>query len=450
MHYDQAIRANESVGLALGYASSARFTQQRGFLELNASESVQQSQRMMLQNVTIIAGPDMELVPRGFIEIEDDRISGLGKGSGSFVGPTRDCEGLIAIPGFVDAHVHIGDSVAKDVAVGLPIGELVSPTRGLKHQILRSTSDRELTAAMQESLADMVRSGIGTFADFREGGVPGVGLLLEATEGASIKIVILGRLAETPFNSEQLARNSSRLPDRAIEELEELLPIAHGISSSSANDLTDPAMKQMSRLARRGGKLRAIHVAEAREGIEKSRRRTGMTDVERVVRYFDPDFVVHMTNASTDDIDLVSQNQIPVVSCARANAILGVGVPPLKQMTQAGLTVALGTDNVMLNQPDMFREMDYVARMTRAVERDPTHPKPRDVLKMATINGAKALRMDKEVGSIEVGKVADIVLVDGRDLNLRRSRDIVSSLVLRAGVHNIRAVFARGRPVYER
>jgi cytosine/adenosine deaminase-related metal-dependent hydrolase len=405
---------------------------------------------MMLQNVAIVAGQEMELVSKGFIEIDGERITGLGKGSGSPLGRFRNCEGLIAIPGFVDAHVHVGDSVAKDLGVGLPIAEVVSPTRGLKHQILRSTPDTELVAAMRESLTDMVRSGITTFADFREGGTSGVRLLLRAADGLPIRTVIFARLAEPPFTSEELAGNSSLLADTAIREIEEVLSIAHGFSSSSANDLTDPAMRQISEIAARAGKLRAMHVAESKESIEKSQVRTGMTDVERVVKYFRPDLLVHMTNAHRDDINLVSRSHIPVVCCPRANSILGVGVPPLSQMMQAGLTVALGTDNVMLNQPDIFREMDYVARITRAVERNPRDPKPRDVLKMATINAARTLRMDSDIGSIEIGKAADILLVDGRDLNLRHSGDIVSSLVLRAGVQNIRAVFVHGQLVYER
>lgn len=408
------------------------------------------SESMILKNLSIMAGPDMELVQKGFLEIQHGRISRVGKGGDSPANDEMNCEGLIAIPGFVNAHTHIGDSVAKDVGVGLPITEVVSPQHGLKHQILQSTSDTELVTAMHESLRDMIASGITTFADFREDGLHGVQLLLEATGDLPIRPVILGRLSEVPFTSSELDDNTPSLPDHAFKEAKEVLLRAQGISTSSANDLTDPAMVQLSDLARASGKLRAIHVAEARESIEKSKRRTGMTDVQRVVRYFGPNFVVHMTNASDDDIDVVAQNRIPVVACPRANSILGVGFPPIVRMARTGLTIALGTDNVMLNPPDIFREMDYVSRMVRAIERDPRDPRPADVLKMATINGAKALGMEGEIGSIEVGKSADIVLIDARDLNLRHSKDPVASLVLRAGVQNIRAVFIRGKLAYER
>lgn len=405
---------------------------------------------MLLKDLGILAGPDMDFIRKGFLEIKDGRISRVGEGSNSSSNGVIDCEGLIAIPGFVNAHTHVGDSIAKDVGVGLPIADVVSPHHGLKHQILRSTPDAELVAAMHESLRDMISSGITTFADFREDGLHGVQLLLEAAKDLPIRPVMLGRLSKIPFTSSDLDENVSPLPDHVLKEAKEVLLHAQGISASSANDLTDPALQQLSGLAHASNKLRAIHVAEAVESIEKSKKRTGMTDVERVVKHFDPSFVVHMTNASDDDISLVAENRVPIVSCPRANSTLGVGFPPIMRMADAGLTIALGTDNVMVNPPNMFREMDYVGRLVRAIERDPRYPKPLDVLRMATINGARALGMEREIGTIEVGKSADLVLVDCTDLNLRHSRDPVASLVLRADAQNVRAVIIKGKLAYER
>jgi cytosine/adenosine deaminase-related metal-dependent hydrolase len=405
---------------------------------------------LILRNVAILAGADFELLQGGFIEIREGRISDLGDGPTGSASHASDCEGLIAIPGFVDAHTHVGDSVAKEAGIGLPIADVVSPSGGLKHKILASTPDSELIVAMRESLIDMIRSGITTFADFRESGAQGIELLHIAAQGLPIRPVVLGRLAQVPFSRDELSGNIARLPTGAIEELTDLLSTSDGVAPSTANDLTDPGLEQIRDLVDGKRKLRAIHVAETEESIEKSRSRTGHSDVERVMRHFNPDFVVHMTNATDADIELVAKSQVSVVCCPRANAILGVGVPPLTRMIQRGMNVGLGTDNVMLNQPDMFREMDYTARMIRAVERDPREPSCREVLKMATLNGAKALKLDKEIGSIEVGKLADIVLVSGHDSNLRHTKDIVSSLVLRAGVHNVEKVLAAGRIVYER
>ena len=414
------------------------------------SQSESESTTLTLSNLTILAGPDLELIAKGFIEIREGRISGLGEGSGGVNAHQFNCEGLIAIPGLIDAHTHVGDSIAKEAGVGLPIAEVVSPSRGLKHKILASTSDAALIASMRESMTDMVRAGITTFADFRESGMRGITLLLKAAEGLRIRPSIFARLAEVPFTSGEIANNCNRLPSNALKELEELMSKADGISSSTVNDLTDPAMEEINDLASVKKRMKAIHVAETAESMEKSRARTGCGDVERAINHLKPDFVVHMTNATENDIELIAKHRVSVVCCPRANAILGVGVPPVTRIIDHGINVALGTDNVMLNQPDMFREMDYAARVIRGMERNPRRPTCREVLKMATVNGASTLKMEKDIGSIECGKIADIVLIDGTDTNLRHSRDIVSSLVLRAGVHNVRMTLAGGRIAYER
>lgn len=409
-----------------------------------------ESKMLTLSKAMILRGSDLELISKGFIEIKGDRISGYGEGPGDSRTPHVDCEGLIAIPGFIDAHTHVGDSVAKEAGVGLPIDEAVSPGIGLKHKILASTTDAELITAMRESLTDMIRSGITTFADFREGGMRGVSLLRRAADGIPIRPVVFARLTQLPFTPIELANNNHQLPSAALGEVKELLSKAEGISSSSVNDFTDPAMDQINQLATETQKLKAIHVAESVESIKKSESCTGRGDVERAINHLEPDFVVHMTNASDADIELVAKSHASVVCCPRANAILGVGVPPLTHIMNHGINLALGTDNVMLSQPDMFREMDYTARAIRGANRNPSRPTCKEVLKMATINGARALKMEKDIGSIEVGKIADIVLIDAADLNLRHSRDIASSLVLRAGVQNVKMTLAGGKVAYER
>ena len=405
---------------------------------------------LTLSKVAILAGPDLELIPNGFIEIRGNRISDCGEGKGRSRNSRLDCKGLVAIPGFIDAHTHVGDSVAKEAGVGLPIDDVVSPEKGLKHKILAKTPDANVIVAMRESLKDMVRSGITTFADFREDGIHGVELIRKSARGIPIRPIVFGRLAKVPFTQDELANNELRLSNTALVELTEVLSKVDGISSSSINDFTDPAMDQINALATDNRKLKAIHVAESTESVRKSEERTAHSDVERAIIHLHPDFVVHMTNASNADIELVARSSASVVCCPRANAILGVGVPPLTRMVDRGINVALGTDNVMLSQPDMFREMDYTARAVRAAERNVNRPTCKEVLKMATINGAKALKMEKEIGSIEAGKRADIVLIDTSDLNLRNSRDIVSSLVLRARVNNVKVTITEGKVVYDR
>ncbi|MCP8316206.1 MAG: amidohydrolase family protein, partial [archaeon] len=152
--------------------------------------------------------------------------------------------------------------------------------------------------------------------------------------------------------------------------------------------------------------------------------------------------------ATEEDIELVSKKNIPIVCCPRANSILGLGFPPIIKMMKKGITVALGPDNVMINSPDLFREMDYTSRILRALERDPSAVSSKDVMKMTTINSAKALKLDKEIGSIEEGKRADAVFINMNTKNLESIKDPINAIVHRVRPDDIQAVMINGEIAY--
>jgi len=134
-----------------------------------------------------------------------------------------------------------------------------------------------------------------------------------------------------------------------------------------------------------------------------------------------------MTHAAAKDMRRAADAGIPVVACPRSNAITGAGLPPLKAMCEAGVTLALGTDNVMLNSPDMFREMEWADKLF--LHDDGL------VLRMATLNGARLARLNK--GSILPGKDADILVFDLKSDTFKSSQNLLSTVVRRAGPDDI-------------
>ena len=402
----------------------------------------------VIENAKILAGDEMHLIENGYIVIEGRVIRDLGSGKASIQGKKIDAQHTIVMPTFVNAHTHVGDSIAKDVGMNLTLDELVMPPSGLKHRLLASTPNSELIEGMRDTAMEMLASGIAIFADFREGGVDGVKLLLKAVKDLPIKPTIFGRLGQQPFTESELDGNEQKLSPTAIKEVKGVLALADGISSASANDFTDTALQQLREVSSKMLKKRAIHVAESPSSYTMiSKRRTGRSDVKRVLDHFTPDFVVHMTNAEQEDIELICRRRIPVVCCPRANCRIGVGFPPIMQIHRKGALVALGTDNVMLNAPDMFEEMDFTSKMIRGLERNPAVLPPVEVLKMATINGARLLGVSGSMGSIEAGKFANMIFVDSNSRNLRPMRDPISSIVHRVRRINIRAVMIEGKVV---
>ena len=133
---------------------------------------------------------------------------------------------------------------------------------------------------------------------------------------------------------------------------------------------------------------------------------------------------------------MAADKNIPIVVCPRSNFVTGVGRsgerPPIKEMAEMGITVALGTDNVMLNSTDMFAEMEFTAKMF--VQND------RQVFKMATLNGAKMLHLDEKIGSIREGKTSHIMILDEKSNSLCGTKDVIKSIVRRARPDDIKVV----------
>jgi cytosine/adenosine deaminase-related metal-dependent hydrolase len=188
-----------------------------------------------------------------------------------------------------------------------------------------------------------------------------------------------------------------------------------------------------------------IHSSESPETEKKSINATGKSEVQRIITRLVPNFVVHLTNASDVDIKLVARNKIGVVICPRANATLGVGIPKISKMLNFGCLIAIGTDNVMINSPDMFRELDFIWKITRTLEDGAISA--REILKMATVNGGKILGINS--GSLKAGMSADMIFIDKTNLDISPMHDPHVSIVHRASANSIINVMINGKFVDE-
>jgi len=405
----------------------------------------------VIENVSLVFGRELEVIKNGYIQIDDGAIISAGEGkppdSSQDTRTVLNGHGLLAVPGLIDAHTHLADSILKDIGIGSTLDTLVHPINGLKARLLREAAEAEVSEAIAMTVRDMLASGITTFADFREGGLAGVQLAQNALQGIKSRALILGR-PNYAFNQSEVINESGSLSKETMRELMETIDICSGLGVSGANEYTSNAMKQMSDLAKKQNKLLGVHASESAGSARFSRENFSASEVERALQYLKPNFLVHLTNATAQDIQKVSSRQVPVVCCPRVNSILGLGFPPLLELLEAGVTVALGTDNVMLATPDMFREMDYTSRILRGNRRDAGVISSKDVLKMATVNAASVLGLGSKVGSIEEGKRADIAFLDLNSANLRFSRDLIASVVHRARPEDAKCVMVDGEIVH--
>lgn len=379
-------------------------------------------------------GKELDYVEKGYIAIKDGIIGSAAAGNYKGSGKILDAKGFLIMPGFINAHTHIADSIGKDVGASDRLNARVHPVFGTKKKILQKSQPEHLRAFIRNSAISMMKKGIVAFADFREDGREGVALLKEAIANLPVKCVVLGRA--NYYNS---PKDAAGLPNEVIEQVQQVLEMTDGLGISGANENTDTSLSQYRQLARK--KLVAIHAAESKETIEFSKVHAGRSEVTRVMDYLKPDFVVHMTNATEDEILLVAKRRTGVVICPRANGVLGAGIPRVALLLRQGCLVAIGTDNVMLNSPDILRELDYIWKASRATEGEMIEP--RELLKMATVNAAEILRLNS--GCIEAGRAADLIFIDKKHADLYPMHDPYAAVVHRLSQSSISAIMIDGR-----
>jgi len=237
----------------------------------------------------------------------------------------------LVLPSFINAHTHLGDSVAYP-APKASLSEIVAPPDGYKHRMLRSVSREAKVEAMRSSLETMEQGGTSAFVDFREEGVKGIQEIRESIGGGWPDCVLLGRPVEAGTDDTEVSL---------------LLEACDGIGVSALSDWPVDTIRNLARRSRSAGRLFAMHASEAvREDIDQ-------------ILELRPDMLVHMTQATDDDLAKVAEERIPVAVCASSNEFFGFR-PDIRGMLESGVTVCMGTDNAMITVPDMLEEVKTV------------------------------------------------------------------------------------------
>ena len=357
-----------------------------------------------IANGIILKGLDLTFKKENIV-VDDGKIVEIGKDSRE--GKIIDVDGAVVCPSFINAHMHIGDSIIKDEGYSLSLSEMVKPPNGVKHKALDNVDDEVLMSAMMDTMWEMVQNGITHFIDYREGGIDGVKLLKKASAEIPIKPIILGR--DDSFYGVD--------PDlkKVKTAVRKLLRIADGIAPSGFGEVTDDVARIIVDECNKQDKISSIHVAESESNQLESFDKFDKTEIARGV---ESDFnqLVHLTNPKFNDLDLVSKSNQNVVVCPRANATLNVGVVPLNKMLDMGIKPLIGTDNVMLNSPNMFRELEFSLKLMSVYYKDYLNPK--QLLQMATTNVCcnKINNLVKK-STISVGESAEFIVSNSFSIN---------------------------------
>ena len=296
------------------------------------------------------------LTDEGFIpakiEVEKGEIRNFAVGE-------ENGKDAIIIPTFINSHTHIADSVVNEPPTGT-IEEIVGPG-GLKEKELSSTSEEALISSMRSYIREMISFGVSHFLDFREGGIEGIRILKKAIDPLIDKIqpLIMGRPKERRYDS---------------RELDQILKLSDGVGLSAYRDWDESHLMKVSEKVGDENKPLALHCSEdVKEPIEK-------------VLDLGVHHLIHMIEADRSDLERCAEEKVPIVVCPRSNMFFGK-MPDIPEMIDSGITLSLGTDNAMLTNSNMFREMETAWRVSRMKG----EVSPLDILMMTTWNPRKTL-----------------------------------------------------------
>lgn len=377
-----------------------------------------------IANGLVLKGIDLNPVKENIVLDDENKIVEISQDS--LEGEIIDASGKIVCPRFINAHTHIGDSIIKDEGDGLSLDEVVKPPHGIKHKALESASDDELIEAMRESIWDMCNLGISHFIDYREGGLEGVKLLKEAAKDIPIKPIILAR--DSSFYGEDADYHQVKVAIR------KLLKHADGIGLSGFGEIDTTVAEIICEKCEAAGKISSIHVAENEDNQFTSLEKTNKTEPQRA---FDAGFdqIVHMTNPKEDDINQLSKSNSSLTICPRSNGALSVGIIPLFDILKTGVKPLIGSDNIMINRPNLFREMEFTLKMMKGFSKN--YIAPIEILKMATTNVCIADSLSEKINKsyIEEGQKAEFMIIN------QKSNNPYLSLINRTELNDILEIY---------
>jgi cytosine/adenosine deaminase-related metal-dependent hydrolase len=293
---------------------------------------------------------------KGYLSHEIGKKTEIRKG----LPPKKPVATGLIVPTFVNAHTHLGDSFIRNKNLELPrnVGELVAPPNGLKHRLLKKASEIELINGINESIKIMKDTGTSHFIDFREEGIKGIFQLQKAMKSKRINSMILSRPLELKYDK---------------NEINLLLEKSDGIGLSSVSDWEYSEIQKISKHTKKEGKIFALHASEVeREDIN-------------LILDLHPDFLIHMISATEADLYTVKDEEIPIVICPRSNSFFKLKIN-LELLKKTEVSVLLGTDNAMLNPPNIIEEVKHLKKLSSVFSTE-------ELLNMVTYTPRKVLNL---------------------------------------------------------
>ncbi len=385
-------------------------------------------------------------VVRGDLVIEDERIVSVGPKYNGAADREIDASGDIVMPGMINTHTHVAMSVMKGVVDDLSFPDFLDKV----FKIDSDRTDKDLTIGTQLGCMEMMRGGTTTFMDLYYS----EDVIAEATKKAGIR----GVLCWCVLDEEATTQVGNPLDNckRFYSKYKGTRKIVPGVGLQGVYVCGEETCVGAKEFSDEVGAPMNLHLSETRGEVNDHKKKTGKRPGEWLhdIGVLGPRAVAaHSAWLTLREVRMMGEAGMSISSCPVSNMKLATGgVAPVPEFIKNGVNVSIGTDgNTTNNSLDMFAEMKTLGLLQKASRWDPTVAKAQELLDFATINGAKAVGMQDSIGSLEPGKYADVVILDGKAPNLRPllPENIVANIVYSGNSLNVKTVMCQGDVVVD-
>lgn len=352
----------------------------------------------------------------------------------------------VLMPGLVNVHTHAAMSLMRGIADDLPLMEWLQnhiwPIES-KH-----IGDAFVHDGTQLAIAEMLRGGTTCFNDmyfFPEA-------TARAAQSAGMRTSVGMIFVDFPTT---YAKDTDEYVEKALALYDELKNdplVATSFAPHAPYTVSDATLTRIATLANELDRPVHIHVHETAQEISDALAKDGTRPLARLddLGLVNPNLLaVHMTQLTDEEIQLIADKQCSVAHCPESNLKLASGFCPVTNLWEAGVNVAIGTDGAASNNDlDLWGELKTAALLAKAVANDASALPAADALRMATLNGAKAIGLGDTIGSLTVGKAADLIAVDLSDIDTQPLYDPLSQLVYALNRRQVSDTWVNGQLLY--
>ncbi|MCR5584688.1 MAG: amidohydrolase [Lachnospiraceae bacterium] len=392
-----------------------------------------------------VAESEKDIVKQASICIQDQRIVAIGDVPADFkADKVIDGEGKLAIPGLINCHTHSYMAFMRNVADDLSFMDWLF---GRIDPLEQKMTDEDAYWGARLAIVEMMKSGTTCFNDMQMNIHQTTRAVKESGMRASICRGLVGsgndeggqrRLREA-FEEKDAAADCDRL--------------TFMLGPHAPYTCDDAYMRIVSEKAKENHMGIHVHLSESESEISQIKEKYGCSPIEMAEKngLFDVNCIAaHCVQATDSDIEILKKHNVNVVTNPASNMKLGNGFAPVKKFVDAGVNVCLGTDGAASNNSlNMFHEMSLLALIHKGVYRNPQCISAQETFRIATINGAKALGLENEIGSLEVGKKADIAILDLNNPSLMPRNNLIAGLSYSANGSEVDTVIIDGKVTME-